>query len=168
VVVTRTTTEETDMLVHDITTGDPVDVQVRLRDRVSTRLHADRIDLELARGASPDTSVELALRARALTSRRSRRGLAGGLRRVVDQAESPSIAAIVGIPVNRSRVLGATAEIEELRAALLARGPVGVQGVAQTKALLTHGWGELYNRQRSDTLAPVIRRAIDALDLRAA
>jgi hypothetical protein len=47
------------------------------------------LDRRIARGADPSASPELDRRARQLTSRRTRAGLAAGIRRVVEEAEFP-------------------------------------------------------------------------------
>jgi hypothetical protein len=147
------------MLLLDARTGDPMDVRVRVRDRISTWLHADRLDGELARGASPDSTLELALRARSLTSNRTRRTLATGLNRVIREASSvPSIAGGT-LPFDRRSVLTAAPEIQELREELLASGPVSVQGVALARTLLTNG--DVHRRD----LRPLVREARGGLEL---
>lgn len=151
------------MLLLDTRTGDPTDVRVRLRDRISSRLHADQLDVQLAHGASPDATVGLALRARFLTSDRTRRTLAGGLRRVVAEASTPPMPSVKGRGVaqrfDRGSVLSAVPEIEELRSELLAPGPVSPQGVAQARTLLSIA------DIRARDIAPLVHEARGALEL---
>ena len=147
------------MLLLDSRTGDPTDVRVRLRDRISSRLHADQLDVELAQGASPDATLALALRARFLTSNRTRRTLAGGLRRVVAEASAPTITGRGAQPFDRQAVLTAAPEIEELRSELLAPGPVSPQGVAQARTLLTTA------HLRDRDLTPMVHEARESLEL---
>lgn len=153
------------MLLIEDGNGGVVGVRVRGRDRIAARLHADRIDRELAGGASAEASVRLAVRARSLTGRRSRRALAEGLRRVMAQAAAPSVASVALLPLNRAAVRAASPDLVELRGCLLADGPVAVRGVAQTKVLLTVGSGPLRGRGAGDDVASVVRRAIDALSV---
>ena len=139
-------------------------VHASLRERISARVHADRLEHLLADGASPDHDVALALRARALTSDHSRRELAEGLQLVVREAARPTAVSTTRLPLNRRDVVVATDDLAELRYRLLARGPVGVRGVAQVKMLLTEGRGPLRGRSSREQIASVARRAIEALD----
>ena len=59
-------------------------------DRLMARTRAYTLDGDLARGASPDATVRLSLRARRLTGMRKRRALAHAVRRFVDQASRPA------------------------------------------------------------------------------
>jgi hypothetical protein len=151
------------MLLIDDGNGGVISVRARVHDHIVARLHAGRIDRDLASGASPDASAASALRARALTTTRTRRGLAYGLQRGIAAATMPAAAAVTGAPLNRAGVLAASADLAELRRRLLANGPVGVRGVAQTQLLLTTGTGPLHNRRCVEHLATSVRRAIDAL-----
>jgi hypothetical protein len=63
------------------------------------------LDRELAEGANPITDAARGLRARQLSSRRSRRHLAAGLRCVVKQALEPARSPwVVTVPLNRREV----------------------------------------------------------------
>ncbi|MDT4976504.1 MAG: hypothetical protein QOG98_2262 [Pseudonocardiales bacterium] len=153
------------MYLIDDGNGSAVAVRARIRDRLAARLHADRIDLELARGASPDATISAALRARVLTSTRSRRVLAHGLLRAVAQANTPWVAFGARVPVNGDHLISATPDIMELHRQLLTHGPVSVRGVAQTHVLLTSGAGPLYSRRSVADLGAHLRRAIEAMNI---
>lgn len=153
------------MILIDDGNGGVVGVRGRWWDRIAARLQADRIDQLLAGGDSPEASVALAVRARSLTSRRSRRALAEGLERVMAQAVAPPIASIALLPLNRAAVRAASPDLVELRRCLLAAGPVAVRGVAQTKVLLTVGSGPLRGRGAGEDIGAVARRAIGALSV---
>ena len=153
------------MYLIDDGDGSVVAVHARIRDHLAARLHADRIDLELAHGSSPDATISSALRSRALTSSRSRRILAQGLARAVAEANDPWSPSRSGAPVNRADILSATPEIAELHRLLLADGPVSVRGVAQTRILLTTANGPLYSRRTVAPLGAYLRRAIDAMNV---
>ena len=153
------------MLLIDDGHGGVVAARPRLRDHLSARLHADRLDRELAGGASPDTSVPRALRARALTSACTRQYLALGLRRATANATTPAVASIRAAAANRERIRAAATDLERLRYRLLAGAPVSVRGMARTQVLLTDGSGPLHNVVNPEPLAASIRRVIDALDI---
>lgn len=148
------------MLLLEDGHGGVIGVRPTLRDRAAAGLRADRIDRQLARGVSPDASVELALRAQTLTRTSNRRGLARGLQRVIEQADATTPTPQRGVPVRRSRVSAVVSDLRDLSRTLLAAGPVSVQGVAQIQVLLTTGWGPLYDRRNTEGLSRVLRRAL--------
>jgi hypothetical protein len=94
-------------------------------------------------GASPESSVPLALHAEHLCAPSQRRLLARSLRRIVALSEAPAIGRR-SVPVNRVAVQRARGEIEFLAARLTTEGPIDVQGVAKLRALLSDGTGPLY------------------------
>jgi len=137
--------------------------RVRLRDRLLTRLRASSLDAELAAGASPETSIALALRAGQLCRPSYRRLLSHGLTRVVAAAERPA-GSLRKALVNRDAVHGARAEIEAVAARLGAAGPVDVGGVARISGLLTDGTGPLYQASQPGRLRDELRAALGAMD----
>jgi hypothetical protein len=153
------------MLLIDDGAGGVVGVHAGLRDHLRSHLTADRIDRDLAEGASPDATVASALRAQELTSMQTRRDLASGLQRALTSAIASGYARLAGAPLARDGILGSAAEIGELSRRLLAEGPVSVRGVAQTRLLLTKGAGPLHNRRSQERLAATVRRAIRDLDI---
>ncbi len=134
--------------------------------RLTARVRTERLDRDLAAGADPDTSTELALRAQALLRPDIRGQLAQGVDRVIAQAGPNAERARVraGIPVRRAAARAALTDLYELRRKLIGSGPVSAQGVAQTTVLLTSGWGPLYHGSGTDELRRVVRRAVRALD----
>src|ERR1700712_5364091 len=141
-----------------------VAVEATWWDRIRVHLHADRLDQDLADGARPERTRWLALRAQALTSTRSRCGLAAGLARASADAAAPTGDSLMRIPLNRGAVVAVAAEIDRLRAGLLAPGPVAAAGVAQTRILLTAGNGPLRSRRSSEpALREAVARATDSL-----
>jgi hypothetical protein len=124
------------------------------------RLHANRLDRELARGARPESDFMLAVRAMQLVSARTRALLCASLGR----AELAGRPRIVPLP-NRVVLAEAPDSLEELSGAMLAAGPVPVRGVAMVALLLADGTGPLYRSGRADELGAVIRQAIRALSV---
>jgi hypothetical protein len=143
--------------------GCPVAVNATPWDRLHARLRADGLDRALAAGASPDATVPLALRARALVCTRTRRGLAIGARRVLAAASQPPGPRRLPVPVCRDRVRDCSAELTELIGALLAAGPVSAGGVARAQALLSDARSPLYRKAAHDDLRERVRAAADAL-----
>jgi hypothetical protein len=155
------------MLILTDEFGSIVSVTPHWRDHVHARLHADRIDRELAAGASPDGEMPAALRARTLTGTRYRHSLAAGVQRVITEGLSPTPASTARLPMNRRRVLNALGDLQELHDALIAHGPVPARGVALAKRLLTEGSGPLRGRGEVEDLGIAVRRAVRALDFSA-
>lgn len=153
------------MYLIDKGNGSVVPVHARIRDHLAARLHADRVDRALAGGASPDATIESALRSWALISNRSRQRLARGMRRAMARANEPWTASSTGVSVNRDQIRLAAPEILELDRLLRTDGPVSVRGVAQIRVLLTTGSGPLYNRRTATNLGPYLRRAIEAMNI---
>jgi len=122
--------------------------RVRLRDRLLARIRAAELDVELAAGTSPESSVALALHAGHLCEPPQRRLLARSLRRVVAAAENQS-ASRVKAPVCRPAVRRARSDLEAVIERLLAAGPVDVRGVARVRTLLADGGGPLYRGECS-------------------
>jgi hypothetical protein len=159
------THDEAELLLLDDNWGGVLVARPTVRDRFSAILHSDRIDSELAQGASPDADLARALRARRLTSTRTRRALASGLGNLIGQAKTPTAGAFSSVPLQRGRVLAALDDLEQLQRCLLVAGPIAVRGVALTKELLTDGSGPLYSRAGREDLGHRVRAAIDAMEL---
>jgi hypothetical protein len=141
----------------------PVAVNARPWDRLRARLHATKLDTDLAAGASPDGSMELALRARTLVQTCTRRDLAVGARRILAQAAQQPSPSRLPVPVCRDQVRACSAELTELIGRLLAAGPVSARGVAQTRMLLASANSPVYDRASSADLRARVSRAADAL-----
>jgi hypothetical protein len=68
------------------------------------------------------------------------------------------------VPLVRSRVLAADADIRRMIVALRATGPVPARGVAIASRLLSDGTGPLYNARNGSDLGAAVRDAIRHLD----
>lgn len=104
--------------------------QPNIRDRLSARLLARRLDWKLANGADSEQSAALAIRARRLTSLSRRRIVASALWRLLREGRVE--------PEGRDQVDG-------LASALAEPGPVDPRGAARAWLLLTDGTSPLYS-----------------------
>jgi hypothetical protein len=136
--------------------------RVRARDRVAARLHADRLDRELARGVAPDANAQLALRARRLLKPAFRAQVASGLRRLVYfvQAHPPRSGDVM---LMREQIHSAIPELRQLADRLEAAEPLDVRGIARTRLLLTDPAGPLFYRRRADGVSAAVAAALEAL-----
>jgi len=137
--------------------------RVRVWHELGVRLRAQRLDRQLCRGESPESSVALALRAERLVQPRARKNLAGTLRRAMILADHPP--SKIGVHLCGSHVRAANQELRDLCDRLLNGGPVSAYGVAQLRAILADGCGPLYQRNSPDDLGARLRRALCALDV---
>jgi hypothetical protein len=137
--------------------------QPRLRDRLVARLRRRRLDRALARGASPEASAALALRAQHLTEPEQRGSIARELRRIIREAHGARRPALGRIVPSRARVRAARDELIRLADTLEEPGPVTAGGVAQAWILLTDGTGPLYNADSCTTLVAGVARALREL-----
>jgi|HubBroStandDraft_4_1064222.scaffolds.fasta_scaffold120333_2 hypothetical protein len=144
-------------------TGCPVASRARAWDRLLMRLRGFRLDQELARGASPEASVELALRAQLLVRPRHRSELARSMGRLLSTAQGPPYGGRLLVPVCRDQVRECEDELGELIGRLRARGPVAARGVAQAGLLLADASGPLYRCSTRDDLRAMVREAAEAL-----
>lgn len=112
--------------------------QVAARYRVLTR--------RLAEGADPASSPALALRARQLTSDRSRRGLGRSLRHAVFDAHHPAPARRAFGLIRRSAVIDAEVAIDRLVKRLRSPVPITAEGAAMVQRMLSDGaWSPMYS-----------------------
>jgi hypothetical protein len=148
------------LIVLDDGTSAPVACTAGVWQRLSARILADRLDSELASGASPDARLGLALRARVLVGSKYRRDMAATAQRILETTAGRSLP----VPVCRSRVRASSAELADLIARLLAPGPVSAQGVAQARTLLTDARGPIFDPGCRSDLRARVRAAVDALD----
>jgi len=151
------------ILLLDDGTGCPVATRARVWDRLGARLAARSLDADLAAGASPESSVRLALRARMLVRTSVRRDLARSTQRVLAAAARPSAGPRLPVPVCRDRVRDASGELAELIACLLTPGPVPARGVAKVSILLGDASGPLYHRSSTQDLRATVRETTEAL-----
>ena len=121
------------------------DAPIRVRMRVAT--HRGALTEQLAEGAEPTSSPELALRASQLTNDRRRRQLARSLRRTMTEVRNPApTRALVSI-VNRHAVFEAEDAIQATIGRLASPDPVAVKGMAMLDRILSDGASSpLYGR----------------------
>jgi hypothetical protein len=127
------------------------------------RWRGNRLDDELAAGLPPEESRARAARAAVLVAPDTRNALAGRWADVLARTTSGPAKIRSGVPVGRSRVLAAVADIRRLVEALRAQAPVPARGVAIANRLLTDGAGPLY-RTGSGDLGETVRSAVRHLD----
>lgn len=124
--------------------------QVGWFERLRARMGASRLDRQLAHGASPEGSVPLALRARALTQPSEAAQLADALERILAAAD-PSSPAHLRIPVNRPAVRAARAELRAI-VDRLRTGPVDVRTIATIRNVVAEGSSPLYRLEATGDL----------------
>lgn len=137
--------------------------RTRPRDRLLCRIERHRLDEQLARGASPDASAALSLRARSLIGMRLRRQLALALERVVCDAGYVDHPFRSVVPVCRAGVLRCRLLMEQLGTQLTRPGPVDARGVALLRLLLIDGTSPLYSRLDDGALDRCLQAALAAL-----
>jgi hypothetical protein len=129
-----------------------------------TRWRAGKLDAQLAAGQPPEGDPQRAVRAAVLVEPANRRELAECWQAVLSRAARPPDPIDSRVPLRRSQVLAADADIRRMIAGLRARSPVPVRGVAIASGLLSDGTGPLYNDRCRQNLRVVIRSAIHHLD----
>jgi hypothetical protein len=137
--------------------------RVRWRDRLVVRARASALDQELAAGASPESSLALAVHAGRLCEPAQRWLLARSLTRIVAFSDAPAGRRLKA-PICRPAVQRARDELSAVVGRLSATGPVGVQGVARIRELLADGTGPLYQPAQPEQLRHELVTALDALD----
>lgn len=145
---------------------DPYAVRIErctLSVRVRVRLHRNRADRRLARGASPDTSVELSSRARVLLGARARHQIARNWRDVIVIARTPAHPFDGRVPIARAAIRGAADLIEELAGQLESSAPLEVAAIARARLLLLDPSSPVFGR-REVSLEDELQRVIELLD----
>src|SRR5581483_8624074 len=120
--------------------------RLRWRDRLAARLLTWRLDGLLARGASPDSTPALSLRARRLIGRRERSQLASSLGRVQREARRRRHPWDAAVPLCADRVKECDELFDELSERLTEAAPVHARGVALARLLISDGTSPLYTR----------------------
>lgn len=139
----------------------------RLRARFRVTLHRRALTRALADGADPVSSLELALRARQLTSARNRRSLAHAMRRAIDEAHRGPMARSRMVLVRTSAVLEAEDAIETMIGLLDDPRPVRPEGMAMAERLVTNAdHSPLYNLAEPGALRHEISVATAAMSER--
>ena len=128
-------------------------------------LRRGTLDRNLAHGAYPSTTPELSRRARQLTSRRRRNGLARGLRNLIDSAEDARRPYSAAAPLQRREILSERASLLELDDDLAGDGDLGPRGIALIDRLLTDGTSPVYTPSPDGTLHDALVHARATLHL---
>jgi hypothetical protein len=137
--------------------------RVRWWDRLVARMRASALDHELAAGASPESSVPLAVHAGRLCEPAQRHLLARSITRIVAASDAPARSRLK-TPVCRPAVQGVRPELAALAGRLSASGPVDVHGVARVRTLLADGTGPLYRPAPPERLRRELAQVLEALD----
>jgi hypothetical protein len=137
--------------------------RVRWWDRLVARLRASELDVQLAAGASPESSIVLAVHAGRLCEPAQRRLLARSLTRIVAASDAPMRSRLKA-PVCRPAVQQARAELAALAGRLSASGPLDVHGVARVRTLLSDGTGPLYQSAPPERLRHELTAVLAAFD----
>lgn len=112
--------------------------------RLRARLYGWRLDGDLAAGADPASSPDLAARAAWLCRTRHRAQLAAGLERIVREANRPGRSLTASRPTHRPTIHAARPEL--LAVATVLRGPhdLHARGLALVRRLLVDDVSPLY------------------------
>jgi hypothetical protein len=137
--------------------------EVGVRDRLRVRRWASRLDVDLASGTSPESTLERAVHAQHLVAPSSRRSLARSIQRVQAAAAPGVRPRLDPVPLCHDRIRQVAAELETVRDRLLAGGPLPARGVAMLRLVLTNGSGPLYHRRSRDDLRSLLTDIATAL-----
>jgi len=136
----------------------------RLALRARTGLRRKRLDEDLARGAAPDTSAELELRAAQLRSRSERSRLANALVDAVGNARGPNLGAYRMKNRRRDDAIRKCADdLLALAVRLRDDRTIAVRGAAMTARLVSDQASPLHRADAED-LRQAIQAARAALD----
>jgi hypothetical protein len=125
--------------------------------RLRSRWHAPELDAALARGDDPNASEELANRARALATPKSRARLATAIERLVAQADRSRV------PVWREQVQANRSAFLLMARRLREERPVEVCGLAKVQRLMTNGDSPLYSADAPASLDEAVRSVVCSL-----
>jgi len=145
--------------------SDPHAVEVRRCGpvaRLLVRARSLSLDRALSRGASPDSSVALSLRARDLISPAHRLTLVRQLRRVARAAGRPSPRFDPSVPVP-SHVSEVADLLDQLSETLESAEAVDARGVALLQVLLHDGGGPLFDARAAFALRRSLENVLAAL-----
>jgi hypothetical protein len=131
--------------------------------RLGARLFAASLDSKLATGEHPANSHLLAARAQQLASTHLRRGLADSWLDLLIEVRRPRNLFDPVVPLVRSRVLAAEAQIRALADALVSPLPT-VRGLAMAIETLRDGAGPLFNPSSPTMLTSSIEAIIAQLN----
>jgi hypothetical protein len=107
-------------------------------------LRRGALDRSLAAGEDPAASPELSRRARQLTSRRSRAGLAASIRNLLETAEERPRGFTAAVPIQRREILRERPLLLQLAADLESQDELEPRGIALVERLLIDGGSPVY------------------------
>jgi hypothetical protein len=107
-------------------------------------LRRGALDRSLAAGADPAASPQLARRARQLTSRRSRAGLAASIRNLLDAAEERPRGFTAAVPIQRREIRRERQLLLQLATGLESQDELVPRGIALVERLLIDGASPVY------------------------
>ena len=128
-------------------------------------LRKSALDRRIALGVDPHESPELSRRARQLSSRRSRAGLAVGLRRMAEAAEEPHPLLTSEVSLNRREIRAERELLVQLTRDLDSADELRPRGLALVERLLTDGCSPCYAPSFDGELHFALRHARAALHL---
>ncbi len=128
-------------------------------------LRRGSLDRSLAAGADPSASPALARRARQLTSRRRRAGLAASIRNLLDAAEKGRRGFTSAVPIQRHDILRERQLLLQLAADLESEDELQPRGIALVERLLIDGASPVYVDSPEGTLHGALVHAHAALYL---
>jgi hypothetical protein len=128
-------------------------------------LRRGTLDRRLALGADPHATPELSRRARQLTSRRCRAGLAEGIRNLIASAEELRRQYSAAAPLQRREILSERTFLLQLADELAGEDELSARGIALVEALLTDGASPIYTGGSEQELHRALIHARAALHL---
>ncbi|KUI02763.1 hypothetical protein AU189_00310 [Mycolicibacterium acapulense] len=117
---------------------------------LTARLHARRLDHQLADGTTPAAGGALAVHAARIRSDRERHAVARAFRRIVEQARSDHALGGSRIRVHRRNVRASAELIDAITLRLHAPHSVDAMGMARLRRILSDGQGPLYHGNAGD------------------
>jgi hypothetical protein len=128
-------------------------------------LRRGALDRSLAHGADPSDTPELRRRARQLTSRRCRAGLAQGIRNLIEEAEADRRGYTAAVPLQRFEIMREREFLLQLADDLASDDELNARGIALVDALLTDGTSPVYTSSPEGKLHRALIHARAALHL---
>lgn len=134
--------------------------------RMRVWLHSSELDSELAGGADPMESRELALRAEQLADPHTRRRLADAIDNVLALADGSAYRHIVpgSISFRPAYINANRSLLRELSGRLRGPGPHPLRGVAMAAQLVEESGRPLYRHQSATALERTLRATLFALE----
>ena len=150
-------------LVGDSRQRIPSPRRAGIRVRLWAHLNGATLDQALSDGTDPESSPSLAQRSAWLTSPKSRRGLAGAIRRLLNRDEvrrGPS----ASVTPNRNGLVAARVPLTWVASMLESDRAVSPRGVARVHLLLTHPDSVLFDPKIGSHLAHEAEDILDAME----